>query len=328
MALLLTFLLIFLFSLGKGDLPVASGKMAFIIIDVQNDFMPPNGSLAVPDGDATIPVINAIRANYSQYFALIALSQDWHCLDHISFQSAHTGTAIRSVVPIGYNRTGALCEGYTVNYTKETEYGVNCSTGVTPMKPEVILNQTMWPNHCVQNSSGAEFDLRLVWDPKNDVVVQKGNICYIDSYSALFSNGRFYPTTLPGILKDRGISTIFVVGVAADFCVAYTAEDGLQQLGLHSYIIEDATRGVTAAGVNATKTRLQMEGVVYIQSSDLPFVLGLNNNDNDNGNEDMIITLSVVLPIVAIVLVVAIVRHLRRNQEGNNNNEKLLNSAD
>ena len=133
-----------------------------LVIDVQQDFCA-GGSLAVPDGDAVVPVINQLAGRFSH----IVLTQDWHPAGHQSFASSHPGKAPFETIDVPYGQ------------------------------------QVLWPDHCVQGTSGAEFhaDLSI---PHAELVLRKGYNRQIDSYSAFFENDRKTPTGLGGYLKERG----------------------------------------------------------------------------------------------------------------------------
>ncbi len=178
---------------------------ALIVIDVQNDFCP-GGRLAVTDGDAIIPQINALMAE----FACVVLTQDWHPADHSSFAANHPGAEAFSLI--------------------EMPYG-----------PQVL-----WPVHCVQGSAGAEFHTDLQTDAAQ-LIVRKGFRSGIDSYSAFFENDHKTPTGLEGYLRARGISKLTLVGLATDFCVAYSALDAAQ-LGFSVTIRESACRAIDLHG--------------------------------------------------------------------------------
>jgi nicotinamidase/pyrazinamidase len=174
---------------------------ALILVDIQNDFLP-GGALAVPEGDAVIPVANQAQ----QRFDLIVATQDWHPKDHTSFAANHPGRRIGEVIDV---------EG---------------------------LPQVLWPVHCVQETSGAEFG------PSLDVrrishVVRKGTDPHIDSYSGFFDNGHRKATGLDEWLRTRGVTEIYLLGLATDYCVKYTALDG-RRLGYDVWLILDGCRGV------------------------------------------------------------------------------------
>src|SRR5712692_8965517 len=120
--------------------------------------------------------------------------------------------------------------------------------------------QVLWPDHCVQGTSGAEFraDLEI---PHAALVIRKGFRSEIDSYSALYENDRRTPTGLGGYLRERGLARIFLAGLAFDFCVRYSAEDALRE-GFAPVVIEDACRGIDLGGsVTATRSMLAELGV-------------------------------------------------------------------
>ena len=178
---------------------------ALIVIDVQNDFCP-GGALAVTDGNAIVPGINALM----QKVPCVVLTQDWHPADHSSFASEHPGAA-------AYDLT-------------EMPYG-----------PQVL-----WPDHCVQGSTGADFHAALHTDPA-DLIIRKGFRRAIDSYSAFFENDKTTPTGLEGYLRARGITDLVLVGLATDFCVAYSAQDAAR-LGFDVTVRLDLCRGIDLNG--------------------------------------------------------------------------------
>ena len=159
---------------------------ALLVIDVQNDFCP-GGALAVADGDAVVPALNALMERYGT----VIYTQDWHPADHSSFAANHDGAEPFSLTQMPYG-------------------------------PQVL-----WPVHCVQGTDGAAFhpDLRM----KGDLIIRKGFRAAIDSYSAFFENDHATPTGLTGYLRDRGITSLVLGGLATDFCVAYSAIDAARQ---------------------------------------------------------------------------------------------------
>lgn len=178
---------------------------ALIVIDVQNDFCP-GGALAVPEGDAVVPVINRLAPSFAQ----IVLTQDWHPPGHRSFASAHPGRVPFESVDMPY---GA---------------------------------QTLWPDHCVQGSAGADFHPDLD-TAAAQLVVRKGFRPEIDSYSAFFENDRTTPTGLRGYLGERGIGRVFLAGLATDYCVFYSALDA-RRIGLDVVLVTDACRAIDLDG--------------------------------------------------------------------------------
>ena len=193
---------------------------ALIVIDVQNDFCP-GGALAVAQGDAIIPQINALMGQ----FQTVVLTQDWHPADHSSFAANHAGAAPFSTVQMPY---GA---------------------------------QTLWPSHCVQGTKGAEFHPALRSDLAQ-LVLRKGFRTGIDSYSALFENDKTTPTGLDGYLRARGISALTLVGLATDYCVAFSALDAAAQ-GFDVTVLQDACRAIDLDGSLARQTQaMAAAGVV------------------------------------------------------------------
>ena len=158
---------------------------ALLVIDMQRDFLP-GGALAVTDGDAIIPGINAISTKFDH----VILTQDWHPLGHISFASSHPGKQ-----PF----TDAV----------QTDYGT----------------QHLWPDHCVQGTPGAEIDPRLQV-PHAELILRKGFRRNIDSYSAFLEDDHTTPTGLAGYLRERNLTRLFLCGLAYDFCVGFSAIDG------------------------------------------------------------------------------------------------------
>jgi len=182
-----------------------SPTTALIVVDVQNDFCP-GGALAVPDGDAVVPVINALAADYAN----VVITQDWHPPRHASFAASHDGKAVFS--------------------TTQMPYGV----------------QVLWPTHCVQGTEGAALhkDLHI---PAAQLIIRKGYHPGVDSYSAFREADRCTLTGLAGYLRERGITEVHVVGLATDFCVAWTAIDAVAA-GFAASVLERATRGIDLDG--------------------------------------------------------------------------------
>jgi len=179
-------------------------RRGLLIVDVQNDFCA-GGALAVPDGDAVIPVVNRL----ARRFRNVILTQDWHPPGHVSFASTH---------------------GRDPFSTIELAYG-----------PQVL-----WPDHCVQGSRGAEFAAGLEV-PHAQAVIRKGYHAHADSYSAFLEADRRTPTGLAGLLRERGLSTIFLCGLATDFCVAWSALDA-RAAGFDVVVVEDACRAIDTGG--------------------------------------------------------------------------------
>lgn len=188
----------------------------------------PGGALAVPGGAEVIPVIHTIAPRFEH----VILTQDWHTANHQSFASAHAGKREYEQIELGY---GA---------------------------------QTLWPDHCVQGTGGAEFhrDLQVT---RAELILRKGFRAQIDSYSAFFENDRTTPTGLAGYLRERGLTRLFLCGLAYDFCVGYSALDA-RQLGFETTVMRDACRGIDLNGsVARMDAEFAVAGVRVINSTEL-----------------------------------------------------------
>lgn len=176
------------------------------------------------------------------------------------------------VVPI-INRIAAAFDNIVVTQDWHTPGHASFATSYPGKKPfeTTKLNygmQVLWPDHCVQGSDDAALhkDLKL---PTAQLVIRKGFRKGVDSYSAFEEADRKTTTGLAGYLKARGIKTVFVSGLATDFCVAWTAMDA-RKLGFEVYVIEDATRGIDLNGsLAAAWKQMTAKGVKRIQSGDL-----------------------------------------------------------
>ncbi len=128
--------------------------------------------------------------------------------------------------------------------------------------------QVLWPDHCVQGTPSAELhkDLRI---PHGELVIRKGYRQHMDSYSAFYEADGKTPTGLVGYLKERGLTTVFLVGLATDFCVFWSAMDA-RKAGFNALVIEDATRGIDAGGsMGRAWQEMLGAGVKRIQSADI-----------------------------------------------------------
>ena len=146
----------------------------------------------------------------AQYFDNIVLTQDWHPENHVSFADNHANAKPFDTIQLSYGK------------------------------------QVLWPVHCVQGTSDAALhpDLNI---PQAQLVIRKGFHRHIDSYSAFMEADHKTTTGLAGYLKERGIDSVFVVGIATDFCVAWTAIDAAK-MGFKIFVISDATKGIDLDG--------------------------------------------------------------------------------
>jgi nicotinamidase/pyrazinamidase len=193
---------------------------ALLLIDVQHDFLP-GGALAVPGGDAILPLVNDLQPRYE----LVVATQDWHPANHQSFASQHPGQAPFSQIEL---------------------HG---------------LPQTLWPDHCVQGTPGAEFS-PLLDQRRIEAVVRKGMNPEIDSYSGFFDNGHRKSTGLADYLRGRGVQEVHVCGLAADYCVYFSALDALRE-GFRVGFLEEATRAISAEGYQQARLALQQRGAQF-----------------------------------------------------------------
>jgi len=189
----------------------------------------------IPGG--TLPVnkgdeIVPIINAMAKKFENVVITQDWHTPGHTSFASAHSGKKPFETIKLSYG------------------------------------TQVLWPDHCVQgtNDAALQKDLDL---PNAQLVIRKGYHKDVDSYSAFKEADRKTDTGLAGYLKARGIKTVYVCGLATDFCVAWTAMDA-RTAGFNAFVVEDACRGIDLNGsVAAAWKSMSAKGVKRIQSSDL-----------------------------------------------------------
>ena len=188
-----------------------------------------------PGGALEVPdgdaVVPVINRIASRFHARV-LAQDWHPRGHLSFASSHAGKSPFETTPLPYGE------------------------------------QVLWPDHCVQGTEGAAFHRDLETGGA-DLVLRKGFRPAIDSYSAFYENDRTTSTGLAGYLRDRGISRLFFVGLATDFCVAYSAIDGARE-GFEVAVIEDACRGIDLDGsLDAAWEQMADANVTRIDSRSL-----------------------------------------------------------
>jgi nicotinamidase/pyrazinamidase len=183
----------------------------------------PGGALAVPRGDEIVPLINRLAAD----FAHVVVTQDWHPPGHASFASTYPGRRPYDTIGLAYG-------------------------------PQIL-----WPDHCVQDTAGAQFHPRLAL-PRAELVIRKGFHPGIDSYSAFRENDRKTRTGLAGYLRERGLGRITIAGLATDFCVLYSALDA-REAGFATAVALDACRGIDIDGsVDKARAEMKKAGVVLI----------------------------------------------------------------
>ncbi|TGD82468.1 bifunctional nicotinamidase/pyrazinamidase [Hymenobacter wooponensis] len=181
----------------------------------------PGGSLAVPGGEEILPLVNTLQPQYE----LVVATQDWHPAQHQSFASQHQGSQPFEQIDL---------------------HG---------------LPQTLWPDHCVQATPGAEFSADLD-QHRIEAIFRKGTTPEIDSYSGFFDNGHRKSTGLADYLRGRGVREVHLCGLAADFCVNFSALDALKE-GFDVVFLEDATRAISAEGYAQARQELQRRGAQF-----------------------------------------------------------------
>jgi nicotinamidase/pyrazinamidase len=203
---------------------------ALLLIDIQNGFCP-GGNLPVAHGDEIVPIANQLIE--SGGYDVIVASQDWHPENHGSFASLHPGR-------------------------KPFEMGELSG------QPQV-----MWPDHCVQGTSDAEFhpDLNV---EAIDYIQQKGENPAVDSYSAFRDNDQAAITGLAGYLRAQQVTELDLCGLATDYCVKFSALDAVEMLpGVKVRFIEDASRGIDPEDVKSAIAEMRAKGVGIVSSKDI-----------------------------------------------------------
>lgn len=209
-------------------LPGRPGDESVLLVVDVQNDFCPGGALAVGDGDEVVPVINGLAGQ----FAHVVLTQDWHPPRHRSFASQHPGRQPFESV--------------------ELDYGP----------------QTLWPDHCIQGSRGAEFHPGLETG-RAELVLRKGFRTAIDSYSAFTENDRRTATGLAGYLRERGLRRVFLAGLATDYCVAWSAL-GAVSAGFEAVLVEDACRAIDLGGsLRRALEELRAAGVGVAAASDI-----------------------------------------------------------
>ena len=188
----------------------------------------------VPGGSLAVPgghEIIPIINRLEEKFPLVVATQDWHPANHLSFASNHPGKKVYETV---------IIDG---------------------------LEQILWPDHCLQGKEGARlvsgFDDRPV-----EAIFRKGTDPRIDSYSGFFDNGRKKSTGLSDYLRGRGVRQVYLCGLAAEFCVLYTALDALE-LDFETYYVEDATRALSEEGFHQAKELVVKRGGILLTSAEI-----------------------------------------------------------
>lgn len=213
-------------------------KAALACIDVQEDFCDnPDGALAVKGARALTPIWNELL---SLPFAVKLATRDYHPRDHVSFASQHKGK-----------------QPFTSTLKVKN-----------PENEQDVFTTTLWPDHCVQGTLGCEYISQFARS-KLTHSIEKGQDKRVEMYSGFgppYRNPKFGMTEMEDVLKKEGITDLFVVGLAFEYCVKYTAIDAVA-CGFRTFVIEDGTKAVDQSEQNLTAVRkeLQDNGVVLIK---------------------------------------------------------------
>lgn len=203
---------------------------ALLVVDVQNDFLP-GGALPVTGGDAVIEPANRLMKAFHDLGHIVVCTADWHPENHVSFANNHTGAKVGDSVA--------------------TSYGT----------------QLLWPDHCVAGTEGAQFSDALQVNYAN-AIVRKGTHSLCDSYSGFMEADRMTKTGLAGYLRELEVDSVWVCGLALDFCVSWTALDAAAS-GFKSHVVFDASRAIDVGeSLAAAKTAWHEAGVLEVSVSD------------------------------------------------------------
>jgi len=243
---------------------------ALVIIDVQKDFCR-KGNLEVPQGDEVVPVINNLR----EHFETVVLTQDHHPAGHRSFASSHKG---RDAMDRVWMSDGEIVGEIKMSDSQQPLDGIEHA----PVEGAIV--QTLWPDHCVQGTEGADFHDDLV-QKGTDLLIRKGEDMNRDSYSGFFDNGHTASpvfeddgTTLTQKMTDMNKETLVFVGLASDFCVAWHALDAIKE-GFNAVVVYEGTRPI-AVPISEKQTteslmieKMEAAGVKIVTVKDLPRTL-------------------------------------------------------
>jgi len=188
----------------------------------------------LPGGALEVPqgdVVIPVANRLQDFFELVVATQDWHPPDHASFASNHPGKKAMEEIEL---------DG---------------------------IPQILWPDHCVQGSAGAAFSKELQMN-KVEAIFRKGMEPAIDSYSGFFDNGYKKSTGMGDYLKGRNVDTVYVSGLAGDFCVNYTLNDALM-LGFNAVLVEDGTKPIDPPAYEKAMHKLKEQGLESIRSSEI-----------------------------------------------------------
>lgn len=188
----------------------------------------------LPGGALAVPegdTIIPIVNELQKHFQMVVATQDWHPAHHLSFASAHPGKKTFDTIHLG-----------------DTE-------------------QILWPDHCVQGTKGAELAESLSLK-RVAAIFRKGMHPEIDSYSTFHDNEYKNSTGLSDFLRGKGVKEVYIVGLAGDFCVGFSALDAIKE-GFSTYVIEDGTKPIDKGGFEKIKAKIMEKGGKFIKSSSI-----------------------------------------------------------
>ncbi|KAF8551974.1 Isochorismatase hydrolase [Imleria badia] len=198
---------------------------ALLVIDMQVDFI--TGSLAVPDGPSVIePVKEIMKLPFHARY----VSKDWHPPGHISFASSHPGKPLFGLTTIFPPKHLVLAKGQDVSSIAERG-----------------LEQVLWPDHCVQGTPGAQL-VEPLREDQFDAIILKGTDLGVECYSAFKDPWGLLPSNLEAMLREKGVTDLYVVGVAGDYCVKASAIDAVRVGAWTTWIVREGVRSVSTEG--------------------------------------------------------------------------------
>ncbi|KXJ09935.1 Nicotinamidase [Exaiptasia diaphana] len=231
--------------------PVKTARTtALLVVDVQNDFI--NGSLALKhcpaaeDGYEVISTINEIL--HQKLFNHVVYTLDWHPPDHCSFVDNVHKYPVHHSSPVTAKEAKVF---ETVVYSHPT-----------------VIQQRLWPVHCVEDTWGAALHEDLKAPDEEDYISKKGLEAHIDSYSAFWTSGHLHQSDLFKVLLRKGVTDVYIAGLAFDICARFTAIDAALH-GFNTYVIEDACRGTCPHANSQTKDEFKKHGIALLNSKDL-----------------------------------------------------------
>lgn len=221
-------------------------KVALIVVDLQEDFLPPKGSLAIQDGRSIIPLINKLVMDYP--WSSVVATQDWHPVNHTSFASQHN---VEPFTELEFNHPLGKLDDNTLQV--------------------ITKSQMVWPNHCIENTSGACLDptflatFNLIPANVDKVVIQKGMLQDREYYLCFQDCWNIHHTKLHDYLTKLNITDVVFVGLAYDYCVYNSAKD-CATLNFNTFVVKSCCKSVAPESIDQTDTLYQKAGITILKS--------------------------------------------------------------